>query len=375
MAIDRDRLVRQFVELTAIDSLSLRERTMADYIIKTFDEMGISLKEDDSAGRIGGNAGNLHGIWKGEGEKEAGMLPILFAAHMDTVEPGIGKKAVLHEGGLITSDGTTVLGADDMAAVAVYIEALRSIRDEGKKHRPVEFLFTVAEEMHTRGSSAFDCSKLISKEAYVLDCSDVIGSYSAQEPTLIDFTFVIKGRAAHAGFEPDKGINAIEIAAKAISRIQQGWISEGGNLNIGKIEGGIATNVVSPEVTVRGELRMEEHEKALETFSQTYEVFREQAERTGGSVDEEHNIKLFAYKIGEDEPALIRYKKILEDRGITPNVKRSFGGSDNNVLKRNGIRGVCLYNPMHDIHTTDEYTTVDELVTMAGIVEELMCRE
>ncbi len=239
-------------------------------------------------------------------------------------------------------------------------------------HRGIELLFTVAEEKHTLGAAAFDCSRLKAKEAYVLDCSDVIGSYSAQEPTLIDFAFTIRGKAAHAGFEPENGINAIAAAASAIVRIKQGWVTDRMNLNLGRIEGGLATNIVSEEVCVRGELRGAVHEEALALYSQTEQIFREEAEKAGAQFLAEPVVKLFAYQVKEDSAALSRYKKILQKTGIPLNAKKSFGGSDNNVLVRNGIDGICLYNPMHQIHTTQEYTTIEELREMTQIVRELM---
>ena len=370
MGINKDRLTEQFVKLVGIDSVSYKEREMADYIRGIFHELGIELHEDDSADVTGGNAGNLHGVFNGKAGK-----PVLFAAHMDTVEPGIGKKAIVHEDGRITSDGTTVLGADDLAAVAIYMEAVRSIIEDKAEHLPVELLFTVAEEMHTVGASAFDCTRLVSDRAYVLDCSDEIGAYSAQEPTLVSFIIRIHGKAAHAGFEPELGVNAIAAAASAISRTRQGWVNENMNLNIGRISGGRATNIVSEEAVIEGEIRAKVHEDALKEYALLSDTFREEADKAGAAFEEEHKIKLYAYQINEESPALIRYKRALERSGIKPHAKRSFGGCDNNVFKRNGIDGVCLYNPMHKVHSTEEYTTVDELFRMAKIVRELMTKD
>ena len=374
MAISEERLMRQFEELVKIDSVSFQEREMADYLKDIFWQMGITLTEDETGSVIGGNTGNLHGFMEGFGA-DSGMAkstPLLFAAHMDTVEPGSGRKAVFHEDGRITSDGTTVLGADDQAAIAIYIEALRSILEDKVSHRPIELLFTTAEEKHTRGASAFDCGKLISKEAYVLDCSGEIGTYSAQEPTLIDFTITVRGKAAHAGFEPEKGINAIAAAARAISRIKQGWVNDHINLNIGTIHGGVATNVVSEDVRITGEIRSSVHEDAVSACEKVGQIFREEADAAGASVSMEHRPLLFAYRIPESSPALAEYSRVLGLFGIEPYAKPSFGGSDNNVFVRNGIDGICLYNPMHAIHTTGEYTTMQEMLQMTRIVETLM---
>lgn len=80
----------------------------------------------------------------------------------------MGKKAVLHEDGTITSDGSTVLGADDLSGVCAILEALTSLKEDGTPHRPLELLFDVAEETYCAGIRQFDFSRLKSKEAYVL---------------------------------------------------------------------------------------------------------------------------------------------------------------------------------------------------------------
>lgn len=121
----------------SIDSPSKGERQMCDYIKSRFDKLGIKYEEDDTGKVIGGNCGNLYAYIDGDKDLE----PILFSSHMDTVEPSTGKKAVFGENGLITSDGTTVLGSDDLAGVAAILEALEEIVNNNISHRPVEILF------------------------------------------------------------------------------------------------------------------------------------------------------------------------------------------------------------------------------------------
>lgn len=109
--IDKERITRQFVKLVSIDAPSYREREMADYLTKELEELGFSVKEDDAWKVYGGNCGNLYAHRPGSGS------PLLLGMHMDTVEPAKGKKAVVHPDGRITSDGTTVLGAQMICPV------------------------------------------------------------------------------------------------------------------------------------------------------------------------------------------------------------------------------------------------------------------
>ncbi|MBO6196556.1 MAG: M20/M25/M40 family metallo-hydrolase [Butyrivibrio sp.] len=368
-----DRITDSFIKLAEIDGISYGERKVADHLKKIWKELGVELNEDKAGEKIGGDTGNLFGFVPGKGSlKDAD--PILFCAHMDTVSPGIGKKIILHEDGKITSDKTTVLGADDRAALTVIYEGYRQILEDGADHAPIEFLFTPAEETYTVGASAFDYSVVKAKKAFVPDCSGDFGVYSSQEPTLIYFEITVKGKSAHAGFEPENGINSIAAAASAISRIKQGWVDDHTSLNFGTIEGGTVSNAVSAQVLIKGEIRSAIHEDALAAFENVRKVFEEETAAIGASVEFFSDIRLKAYKANESETgsALELYNKALSAIGERSFPKKSFGGSDNNVLVRNGIDGLCIYNAMHEIHTVNEYTTVEELVKTTQLVKNIM---
>ena len=170
--IDEKRIADFFAELVSIDSPSLEEREMADTLKIKFAEIGVTLTEDHTQEQTGSNAGNLFARIPGS----LAGAPVLFAAHMDTVEPAKGKKAVSHEDGTVTSDGTTVLGADDLAGVTAIYEAVRHLIETKIPHRPIEILISTGEELYCKGANAFDYSQVQAKEAYVLDLSGAIGT-------------------------------------------------------------------------------------------------------------------------------------------------------------------------------------------------------
>lgn len=199
-AIKNEEIFEVFEKLVAIDSPSLQERKMADHVKALFAGIGVSLEEDATQSITGSDAGNLFGKVEAEGAQEKESTPVLFAAHMDTVNPALGKKAILHEDGTVTSDGTTVLGADDLSGVTAIYEAVKYIKENKLSHRPIEILITVGEELYCKGANAFDYSKVTAKEAYVLDLSTSIGTAAYAAPTLVSFEAVINGKAAHADF-------------------------------------------------------------------------------------------------------------------------------------------------------------------------------
>ena len=368
------RVIDSFIELASIDGESFNERLVADYLIQKFKKLGIHLSEDDIAGRIGGSCGNLYGFAEGRG-KYAESEPVLFCAHMDTVAPGNNKKIIIKDNGTITSDHTTILGADDRVGIAGIIEAYTEVVEEGLDHPPMEFLFTVAEEVYGLGSAALDYTQIRSGIAFAPDCSGEYGVYSSCEPTLISFEVHIKGKASHAGYEPEKGINAIAAAAAAISRIKQGWTDDHTTLNIGTIEGGSVTNAVPENCLIKGEIRSGVHEDAHRTMESVKSIFSEEATRAGAQVfiDTKERITVYRKDPGAvPGSALERYKRALEKQGKTAVAKKSFGGSDINSLIKNGIDGLNMYGPMHNIHTNEEYTTVQEIVSFTELIKILM---
>ena len=374
MRVNEKSVIDRFIELALIDGESFNERLVADYLITEFQKLGVQLCEDDTAAKIGGKCGNLYGFSEGRG-KYADSEPVLFCAHMDTVAPGNNKKIIINDDGTIISDHTTVLGADDRVGIAGIIEAYTGVLKEGLDHPPIEFLFTVSEEVYGLGSAALDYSRIRSRIAFAPDCSGEYGVYSSCEPTLISFEVHIKGKASHAGYEPEKGINAIAVAASAISRIKQGWVDDHTTLNIGTIEGGSVTNAVPENCLIKGEIRSGVHEDAYRIMDLVESIFSEEAKRAGAEIciDKKERISVYRKDPGAAAgSALDRYKRALEKQGRIAAAKKSFGGSDINSLIKNGIDGLNIYGPMHNIHTTEEYTTVQEIVDFTELIKILM---
>lgn len=364
----RDKLIRTFKDLVSIDSPSYGEREVAQYLIKKFAELGIDLEEDKGGMECGSDTGNLYGYVEGELPGE----PILFGTHMDTVEPSRGKKAVVHEDGRITSDGTTVLGADDLGAIASLLEAVAYLKKNHIPHKSFELLFTVGEELYCEGAKKVDYSKIKSKYAYALDLTGEIGTAAYAAPTLISFKAVVHGKAAHAGMTPEKGIHAIVTAAKAISQMPQGHIDDVTTANVGTIEGGAGINIVPERCALRGEIRSMKHETALRVAKEYKKILEETAREAGATLDWEEQIHIKAYETDQSSPVVEAFRQVCEKLDIPVELTTTFGGSDNNIFAEHGIEGLVLASAMYQMHSCQEYTTVDGLEKTAKIVVELL---
>jgi tripeptide aminopeptidase len=365
--INTQRLVDLFKELVSIDSPSLHEREMCDRLKAKLNELGIEAIEDDAGTKIGGNSGNLYAFIDGGLD----LPPILFSAHMDTVEPSHGKTAIVHDDGLITSDGTTVLGSDDLAGVCSIIEALRILKENGEKFRPVEVLFTVSEETHCAGASLAPFDKIKSKECYVFDLSGDIGEASNKAPTIISYKVTLHGKAAHAAFKPESGIHALKCAADIISKIRCGKY-DGVTVNIGTINGGTATNVVAEHTVFTGEVRSFDDNLAQNKLKEIFDIINTVAASYGAEVKIESEQCVSAYDVDENHPVAVRFNKACEKMGIKSNIVETYGGSDNNQFFPMGINGLVVSCGMNNCHSCEEYTTVGHLEKAAELALTLM---
>lgn len=369
--IKEDRLVEEFCKLVSIDSPTFGERKMADYLKDELTQLGFKVIEDNSGARYHSDCGNVYGYLAGDLEGE----PLLFSAHMDTVEPSKGKMAIIKEDGTITSDGTTVLGADDLSGIVAILEAIRVIKENKLSHRSIEVLFPIAEESYLLGSNVYDFCEIKSKEAYVLDLSGPVGLAAIKAPTVVSFTATIKGKTSHAGFAPEEGIHAIKVAGNAIGSIEQGRVDGEMTVNIGMIEGGIARNIVPDHCVIKGEVRSLNHEKALEEVKRIENVFNENAKKFGATCEYETSFGCIAYEVEENHPVIQRFQKVCKDLEYETKLTTTSGGSDNNNFLLNGIKGIVLACGMNQVHSCDEYTTISELMKISNIVLKLMTRE
>lgn len=364
--MNNERLVSQFIEMVQVDSETGNERKIADYLLNIFKEIGVEATEDDTASETGYGAGNI--FVKAEGDPN--IAPVYFTVHMDTVTPGTGIKPSV-EKGYIVSDGTTILGSDDKAGIAAIIEALRTIKEDNISHGDIEVVITVGEESGLIGAKAFDTSILNSKFGYALDSTGKVGTVVSQAPTQSRVEAHIYGKTAHAGVEPETGVSAITIASKAISKMDLGRIDSETTANIGRVEGGGPTNVVTDYVYLLGEARSFTEEKLKEQVNHMTERFEEAAQELGGHVEVNTSLMYDALNVSKDSEVASTVKTALERIGRDIDFISLGGGSDGNIFHGKGIETVVLGLGYEDIHTTNEKIPVEELEKASELVIEI----
>ncbi|MBQ0079668.1 MAG: M20/M25/M40 family metallo-hydrolase [Eubacterium sp.] len=367
MTIDALKLTNEFVEITKIDRETYNEREMVDYIKARLDGMGFQVEEDNAGDTFGGNAGNVYAFLPGDLPGE----PILFSCHLDTVVPGNGKVAIV-EGDIIKSDGTTVLGGDDLTGILPIIYGIEWAIASGEPRRDIEILFTVAEEVFTYGAKAFDYNKLRAKSGYVFDMDGAAGQAAISAPSIIQAKATVHGRAAHAGFACEDGINAIAAVTKAVSQMVQGRPDPDSTFNVGTIEGGVATNIVSEKCTIKCETRGFSHARCEELIENARILLQKAADEVGGTLDFETKAAVKTYSISENETVVGRFVKACEAVGMKSELVRTFGVSDANYYAELGINCLVISTGMSNVHSTNEYCSISRMVKNAELVAKLV---
>ena len=358
--IDYDRLVSTFLELAQINSPSRGEGIIAKRVTEILHSLGAQVTVDTADARLGGETGNIIARFPGT----VAAPPILFNSHLDTVEPTENLRIRLHDD-KITSDGTTILGADDKAGVAAIIEMLRAVHESGLAHPPLEVVFTVAEEIGLMGSMVMDYDLITAKAGFVADSGGNIGRIVNRAPAQKNLKCTVHGQASHAGIAPEKGINAITAAAQAIATIRQGRLDSETTANIGIIHGGKATNIVPDTVEVIGEARSRDPRKLAEQVAHMRQAFEEAAAKMGATVDIEETDIYPAFNLDADTRPVHLAKRALDAMGIPPIIEATGGGSDANFFNDNGIQTVILSCGMRNPHCHDESLDLEQFHLLA----------
>jgi tripeptide aminopeptidase len=359
------RLHERFIRYCEIRSPTGEEREVADTLAAELRGMGLEVVEDEAAETAQAGAGNL--IARSAGTADTWLM---FCAHIDTV-PHQGRVEVVDDEGVFRSRGDTILGADNKAAVAVFMELIAR-HVERPATVGVELVLTVAEEQGLRGAKAFDSAQLRSSAGFVLDHAGAVGEVIVTTPTQQKILADFIGVEAHAGIRPEDGSNAIAAAAAAVSRMELGRLDEGTTANVGLISGGTSGNVVPGHCGIHAEARSLDSERAAEVAGRIADACAWGASERGCDVDVRIEELFRGYKVPKDSAALGLAEEGLRTAGLEPQQVAIGGGSDANVFRRDGFDCVLLSNGTSDVHTSEERVPASALDKMLEVCEGIV---
>ena len=347
-----------FLTLVRIDSLSGDEGAVAERLRGYLHDAGCQVWSD--------HVGNL--LARRAGHGAGSMLPtLLLSAHMDTVEPGHGIQPRIVDG-VVRSDGTTILGADDKAGVAAILTALRQTNGTGASCCPIEVAFSVQEEVGLVGAKHLDLTQLAAKTAIVMDSAGPVGSIVARAPSQDTMTIEITGQASHAGVAPEQGVSAIVVASKAIAGMRLGRIDSETTANIGVIRGGMATNIIPAHVTMRAEARSLDEARLAAQTAHMRECFETAARELGAKVEFWVERSYSAINLSPESAVVRRVSRAMAATGVAATLISTGGGSDANIFMGAGIETANLGFGMMGPHSVEEHIAIADLEQAASIL-------
>jgi len=365
--INKKRLIRNFMDLVRIDSPSKQEAAVVKRVKADLKKLGLKPVEDNAGKKFGGSAGNVFATLNGT---VPGAPVIFLNAHLDTVSPGRGIKP-RRRGGYIESDGTTILGADNKAGVAIILEVLRFIRENDVPRGDIKAVFTVSEEIGLYGAKYMRRKAISADFGLTLDGGE-IDEIINRAPSQDNISARIRGRAAHAGVHPEDGINAIKVASHAVSSMKLGRIDPETTANIGIIKGGVATNIIPDLVKLKGEARSHSIKKLARQVDHMKRKFSSACKKFGARLEMKRTSAYRSFFVSGRDPLLKLAVKSARLAGIKPRVVATGGGSDANIFNAMGIPTIIIGTGADRVHTTKERVSVRQMVQSVRFVIEII---
>ncbi len=374
MQIDESRLLKNFIELAEISSPSFQEDAIFDRLQTIFSELGMQVKfqtyEDSKKGATVKGKNLIATL-----ELTDDSFPtILLSCHADTVGPCQQIEPYV-ENGIVKSKGKYILGADDKAGISEIIEALRTIIDKKLPHGKIEIAITSAEEVGLYGAKNLPYKELTAKHGIVIDASGDVGSVIVAAPKHNIFHLIIKGKEAHAGIEPEKGISAIKAAGEIITRFKNGKLDKFSTANIGKISGGRADNIIPGKVILTGEIRshsLKKLKKHIQALEKTVTLI---AKKTGAKISLKIEKEYDLYRAKENNPLLALLTESYKKNEMELKKVWAEGGSDANIINQNGIDCLNLTCGMQSVHSSEEFIKVSNLEKIASILVDFLTND
>ncbi|HET9999922.1 MAG TPA: M20/M25/M40 family metallo-hydrolase [Ktedonobacteraceae bacterium] len=349
-----DSITQSLIELVGIPSTSGHEEYVRTYLERRLSSLGIATQVDA--------AGNLIASLPGEGK------PLMLNAHMDRVPPGRGHQPVIR-GGIMYSDGSTNLGADDAAGIAIVLDILTQIVTRAQPHPPIVAVFTVQEEVGLVGASAFDPSSFLATawgglDGIVFDNAFEPGAVVSRGATYIAFDVEIRGQTGHPGKDLSETVNVIDIFRDA--RYPHGSLADDQTrILVSRIDAGSARNAIPAIAHIEGELRSFESPEIRQRYQQAISsAFEQAAQQHGGSATVTFDPHCTSYNVDVDEPLLALYREALAGRGESLYMHPTFIGSDTSAF-RPRIKTFTISTGVVNEHSAQEYVALAPLEQIA----------
>lgn len=288
------------------------------------------------------------------------------------LSPSYFEDLLLYKGQtIITTDGTTLLGADDKAGIAEIVTAMEYLIQHPEiKHGKIRVGFTPDEEIG-RGAHKFDVEKFGADWAYTMDGSQ-IGELEYESFNAAGAKVHFKGKSVHPGYAKNKMINSLLIANQFISALPENEIPQRtsgreGFYHITDVAGDIENTVV--QLIIRDHDR-KLFEKRKETVQQIVdELNKEYANAVSVEIKDQYfNMR---EKIEPVFHIVEVAERAMKELGITPIIKPIRGGTDGSQLSYMGLPCPNIFAGGHNFHGKFEYVPVQSLEKATQVIVKI----
>ncbi len=270
---------------------------------------------------------------------------------------------------IITTDGTTLLGADDKAGVAEIVTAAEYLIAHPEiKHGRIAIGFTPDEEVG-RGADFFNVEKFGAEWGYTMDGSE-IGELEYENFNAASGIVTIKGKSVHPGYAKDKMINASNIAMEFAAQLPNDEVPEltdgrEGFFHLAKITGNVSE---AKMVYIIRDHDMEQYEARKALFLQIAADIQERFDHEVITAEVSDQYFNMIEKVKEKFQSVEIAEQALKDCGVTPNIKPIRGGTDGARLSFMGLPCPNIFAGGHNFHGPYEYVPVESMEKATEII-------
>jgi tripeptide aminopeptidase len=274
---------------------------------------------------------------------------------------------------IVTTDGTTLLGADDKAGVAEIMAAVAYLKRHPEiEHAPIRVCFTVDEEV-AGGAEHLDLERFGARYAYTLDGAE-LGEIEAETFNATKVVVTIRGRSTHPGTAKGQLVNAVKLAADFVAAFPREGLSpetteeREGFVHPHKIAGGAEATLVEFIVRDHDAAKMEEH---LELIRKLAGEIREREPRAAVEIAEEEQYRNMGEVIERHPEVIEAAEEAVRRIGVEPAHTIIRGGTDGARLSHRGLPTPNLFTGGSEYHSRREWASVQDMAAAAAMLVEL----
>jgi tripeptide aminopeptidase len=310
----------------------------------------------------------VHESWEGEPIVLPGdERQVLDPAQLPALAARVG-----HD--LVTSDGTTLLGADDKAGIAEIMAAVAYLARSGgdRPRAPIRVAFTVDEEVG-RGAEDFDLGSFGADVAYTLDGSD-LGELEIETFSAASVRVTIRGLSVHPGTAKGKLVNAVKLASELVLSLPQRRLSpettEGreGYVHPTRIDGNAEEAIVDFIARDHDDERLAAHVALLEGLARDVEV---REPRAKVDIEVRHTYRNMRPFIEQNPRVVDAALEAIRRAGVEPRLAITRGGTDGAVLSAQGLPTPNLFTGGQEYHSVREWASVQDMAAAAATIVHL----